>query len=106
MDVAILHYQLTHIIQFLDGIPVYDPPFLTFLTPLTWLIPLLVNAALCLIDAAQLKRAGYSSGWMTLFALLFAPAYLFMRAQRLRQTPTYGYVWLASFIVSVIVRVL
>ena len=26
--------------------------------------------------------------------------YLFMRAQRLRQTPTYGYVWIASFVVS------
>lgn len=106
MDVAILHYHLTHIIQFLDGVPVYDPPFLAFLTPLTWLIPLLVNAALCLTDAAQLKRAGYSSGWMTLFALLLAPAYLFMRAQRLHQTPTYGFVWIASFIVSVIVRVM
>ncbi|EAQ33442.1 hypothetical protein NB311A_08702 [Nitrobacter sp. Nb-311A] len=43
---------------------------------------------------------------MTAFALLLAPAYLFMRAQRLRQTPTYGYVWIASFIVSIILRVL
>jgi hypothetical protein len=106
MDVAILHYQLTHIIQLLDGKPVYDPEFLAYLTPLSWLIPLLVNAALCLTDAAQLKRAGYNSGWMTFFALLLAPAYLFMRAQRLRQTPTYGFVWIASFIVSIIVRVM
>jgi hypothetical protein len=106
VDAAILHYQLTHIVQFVDGTPVYDPPFLAFLTPLTWLIPLLANAALCLIDAAQLKRAGYSSGWMTVFALLLAPAYLFMRAQRLRQTPNYGYAWIASFIVSIIVRVM
>jgi hypothetical protein len=106
VDVAILHYQLTHIVQFVDSTPVYDPPFLAYLAPLTWLIPLLTNATLCLTDAAQLKRAGYSSGWMTLFALLLAPAYLFMRAQRLRQTPTYGFVWIASFIVSIILRVL
>ena len=99
-------HQLTHIVQFLDGAPVYDPPFLAFLTPLTWLIPLLVNAAPCLTDAAQLKRAGYGSGWMTLFALLLAPAYLFMRAQRLPQTPTYGFVWIASLIVSIIVQVM
>lgn len=106
MDVAILHYQLTRIIQFLDGTPVYDPPYLAFLSPLAWLVPLLVNAALCLTGAAQLKRAGYSSGWMTFFALLLAPAYLFMRAQRLRQTPTYVFVWIASFIVSIIGRVM
>jgi hypothetical protein len=106
VDAAILHYQLTHIVQFMDGNPVYDPPFLAFLAPLSWLIPLLTNAALCLTDAAQLKRAGYSSGWMTFFALLLAPAYLFMRAQRLRQTPSYGYAWIASFIVSIIVRVM
>lgn len=106
VDAAILQYQLTHIVQFVDGNPVYDPPFLVYLALLTWLIPLLTNATLCLIDAAQLKRAGYSSGWMTLFALLLAPAYLFMRAQRLRQTPTYGYVWIASFIASIILRVL
>lgn len=105
VDAAILQYQLTHIVQFVDDNPVYDPPFLAHLALLTWLIPLLTNATLCLIDAAQLKHAGYSSGWMTISALLLAPAYLFMRAQRLRQTPTYGYVWIASFIVSIILRV-
>lgn len=105
MDIAIMHYQLTYFVQFVDGNPVYDPPVLAYLTPLTWLIPILTNATLCLIDAAQLKRAGYSSGWMTFFALLLAPAYLFMRAKRLHQTPSYGYAWIASFIVSMIVRI-
>ena len=106
VDAGILQYQLTHIVQFVDGNPVYDPPFLAHLALLTWLIPLLTNATLCLIDASQLKRAGYSSGWMMLFALLLAPAYLFMRARRLRQTPSYGYVWIASFIVSIVLGVL
>jgi hypothetical protein len=76
----------------------------TFSSALVWLIPLLVNSALCLLDKEQLKRAGYSSGWMTFFALLLAPVYLFMRAQRLRQMPAYGYVWIASFIASILLQ--
>jgi GYF domain 2 len=104
VDLAVLNSQNTHIIQYQDDTPVYDPFFATFILPLTWLIPLLTNAALCLLDTRQLKRAGYSSEWLTLFALLLAPVYLFVRAQRLRQTPTYGFVWIASFIVSIILR--
>jgi hypothetical protein len=104
LDLAILNSQTAHIIQWQDDTPVYDPFFGTFIAPLAWLVPLLTNAALCLLDTEQLKRAGYSSGWMTFFALLLAPVYLFVRAQRLRQTPTYGFVWVASFIVSIILR--
>ncbi len=96
IDVALLNYQNNH--------PADDAFFETFLSPLSWLVPVLTNAALCLVDTEQLKRAGYSSGWLTLFALLLAPVYLFVRAQRLRQTPTYGFVWIASFLISIILR--
>ncbi|QQO18611.1 DUF4339 domain-containing protein [Bradyrhizobium diazoefficiens] len=96
VDVTLLNYQNSH--------PAGDEFFDAFLSPLSWLIPVLTNAALCLIDTEQLKRAGYSSGWLTLFALLLAPVYLFVRAQRLRQTRSYGFVWIASFIVSIILR--
>ena len=95
VEVGILAYQMNH-----------PGEELTFSSALTWLIPLLVNGALCLLDDRQLKRAGYGSGWLTFFALLLAPVYLFVRAQRLRQTPTYGYVWIASFIVSIVLRAL
>lgn len=74
----------------------------TFSSALIWIIPAATNGILCLLDERQLKRAGYSSGWMTVFAVLLAPVYLFMRARHLRQTPTYGYVWIASFIVSIL----
>jgi hypothetical protein len=94
VDIAILNYQNNH--------PLNDTFFEAFLSPLSWLVPVLTNAALCLVDTEQLKRAGYSSEWMTFFALLLAPVYLFVRAQRLRQTPTYGYVWIVSFIASII----
>jgi hypothetical protein len=97
LDVALLGYQNSH--------PADDTFFEAFLSPLSWLVPVLTNAVLCLVDTEQLKRAGYSSGWLTLFALLLAPVYLFVRAQRLRQTPTYGFVWIASFIISIILRV-
>lgn len=96
VDVALLNYQNSH--------PAGDEFFEAFLSPLSWLVPVLTNAVLCLVDTEQLKRAGYSSGWLTLFALLLAPVYLFLRAQRLRQTPTYGFVWIASFIVTIILR--
>jgi hypothetical protein len=97
VDVGLLSYQNSH--------PGDDAFFETFLSPLSWLVPVLTNAVLCLVDTEQLKRAGYSSGWLTLFALLLAPVYLFVRAQRLRQTPTYGFAWIASFVVSIILRV-
>jgi len=54
IDVALLNYQSTH--------PADDEFFETFLSPLSWLLPVLTNAALCLVDIEQLKRAGYSSG--------------------------------------------
>lgn len=95
VDIAILGYQNSH--------PADDSFFHVVLAPLIWL-PVFMNATLCLVDAEQLKRAGYSSGWMTLFALLLAPVYLFLRAKRLRQTPTYGFVWIATFIVSIVLR--
>lgn len=71
---------------------------------LLWIIPAAANATLCLLDQQQLKAAGYNSAWITFFALLLAPVYLFVRAQRLRQTPTYGFVWLATFVLSILLR--
>jgi hypothetical protein len=94
VQIAVIHYQTFHLGE-----------DLSFSSALVWLIPALANATLCILDEKQLKRAGYNSGWMTFFALLLAPVYLFMRAQRLRQTPSYGYIWIASFIVSLILGV-
>jgi hypothetical protein len=93
VQIAVIDYQALHIGE-----------DISLSSSLVWLIPALANARLCILDERQLNRAGYNSGWMTLFALLLAPAYLFMRAQRLRQTPSYGYVWIGAFIVSIILR--
>jgi hypothetical protein len=94
VQIAIIDYQTFHLGE-----------DVSLSSALVWLIPALANATLCILDEQQLKRAGYNSGWMTLFALVLAPVYLFMRAQRLRQTPNYGYVWIASFVVSIILRI-
>jgi GYF domain 2 len=99
---AIVANANSHIIQWRDDTPVYDSFFVTFISPLSWLVPLLTNTVLCLIDFRKLKRAGYNSDWLEFFALFVTPIYLFARAQRLNQTPIYGVVWIVSFIVSLI----
>lgn len=93
LDAAILDYQIAN--------PYQDN---SIVAALSWVIPIAANAALCLLDERQLKRAGYDSASLTFFALLLAPVYLFVRAKRLRQTPTYGFAWIASFVVSILLR--
>ena len=73
----------------------------TLLGFLNFLVPATINAALCIADRRQLKRAGYADNWLTLLGILLAPAYLFLRANRLRQFPTYGTVWIACFVFSI-----
>jgi hypothetical protein len=106
LALAIVANGNAHIIQWRDDTPVYDSFFVTFISPLSWLIPLLANTVLCFIDSRQLKRAGYNSDWLEFFALFVTPIYIFARAQRLDQTPIYGVVWIVSFIVSLIPWVL
>jgi hypothetical protein len=73
----------------------------TLLGLMNLFVPATINAALCLADERQLKRAGYADKWLTLLGILLAPAYLFLRANRLRQFPSYGIVWIACFIFSI-----
>ena len=73
-----------------------------FLTLMNFVVPALMNAALCLNDERQLKRAGYSEKWLTVSGILLAPAYLFLRAKRLRQFPSCGILWVACFIISIL----
>jgi hypothetical protein len=68
-------------------------------------VPVAINAALCLADERQIKRAGYADRWLTLFGVLLAPVYLFLRAKRLRQTPSYGYAWVVSFIITLVLSI-
>lgn len=75
----------------------------TLLQLLAFGLPALLNAVLCLLDERQMKRAGYADKWLTLVGVLLAPAYLFLRASRLRQTPSYGFAWVVSFVLGLLI---
>lgn len=78
-------------------------PAITDLASVSIFLPIVVNAVLCLLDLRQLRRAGYSDGFLTLWGLILAPAYLFMRAKRLRHKPTYAIAWLIMFAISLFI---
>lgn len=65
-----------------------------------WLATLILNAALCLADEAQLKKAGHDTKGMTVWAFLLVPVYLFVRASRLKQKNAYAWVWVVMFVIS------
>jgi hypothetical protein len=66
-------------------------------------IPLLINALLGWLDDRRLKQAGYGS-WVTrVTAVLLQPAYLFLRAKRLKQRPYYAVAWILSLIVGFLI---
>lgn len=74
---------------------------------LFWVLPLL-NWGLCVLDGMYLESKGENLG-IGSWAIL-VPIYLFMRAERLKQDPTYAWVWLITFLFSlmplfVVVRV-
>ncbi|MGJ4899129.1 DUF4339 domain-containing protein [Bradyrhizobium oligotrophicum] len=79
--------------------PYEDHPILALVN---FLVPAVINAALCLADERQLKRAGYFDKWLTLSGILLAPVYLFLRAKRLRQFPSYGIAWAVCFVISIL----
>lgn len=65
-------------------------------------VPLIVNVGLCIYDERQLRRAGYADHWLVILAILLAPIYLFARARRLKQFPSYGITWVCCFVVSLL----
>lgn len=77
---------------FLADPSIYDTP---------WWVISLVNGALCLLDERRLAKAGYSNRYLPFLALLIVPVYLFARARRLKQTPWYGFVWIALFLLTI-----
>ena len=61
-----------------------------------------ITLGFCLWDRHVLRKAGYQfSGWFFLTALI-TPVYLFLRAKRIKQRPTYAITWVCTFIVAVL----
>lgn len=57
-----------------------------------------------LIDERILRKAGYSSKYLSLLAMLLSPVYLFVRAKRLKQIPYYGFVFILNVVVAIILQ--
>lgn len=104
--VAIAPVPFAFINAFLVGIALAAGDDSGFFPVLGVVIQSIAMLALCLVDRFRLKRAGYASGWLTLFAVICSPIYMFLRASHLRQTPSYGFAAIAAFIIAVFLRAL
>jgi hypothetical protein len=63
-----------------------------------WLVTVLLNVLLCLLDAKLLKNDGCRPPNM--WAVFLIPVYLFKRANLLRQNYACAFVWIAAFLLS------
>lgn len=62
-----------------------------------WVIFVALNAGLGLLDENRLKAAGHDTKKWAFWAWLFVPAYLFIRARKLRQGYSYAIMWVCCF---------
>jgi hypothetical protein len=65
---------------------------------LLWYGYFVLNLIITGLDAKRVYRAGYPGNLLVQVFILPAPVYLFMRAHRLKQSPRYGFVWIACFV--------
>jgi uncharacterized protein DUF4339 len=64
-----------------------------------WSIFFGINTVLCFFDQRRLKKAGHQAPWTAW--IFFVPVYLFVRASKARQRPSYAWVWIACFVLSI-----
>jgi hypothetical protein len=106
LPVNTVNNALVWIVAFVPVIVSYLGPVLAVLLGTTvvspWYLVPLLNICLCLADEANLKRAGYDTRWMGVWAVLLPPVYLFVRAARLKQGRGYAIVWLVTFFLSIL----
>lgn len=70
---------------------------------LPYQIPVVINACLGWLDDRRLKQAGYGSRVTRATAILLTPAYLFLRAKRLKHRPYYAVAWILSMIMGFLI---
>ncbi|RXG83808.1 hypothetical protein EAS61_40845 [Bradyrhizobium zhanjiangense] len=66
-------------------------------------MPLIVNALLGWRDDRRLQQAGYGTRTTRITAVLLTPVYLFLRAQRLKQRPSYAVAWIPSMVAGFLI---
>jgi hypothetical protein len=62
-------------------------------------IPASTTLLLCLWDFLRLRKVGYDLRKIIWTAIILPPVYLFMRAKRVKQRPTYAITWIVTTIV-------
>lgn len=63
-------------------------------------VAFVINSALVLLDNETLKKCGHPSNRLLAIGLFLVPVYLFARAHMLKQFPSYGWSWLAVWLLS------
>jgi hypothetical protein len=63
-----------------------------------------INTALCWEDEKHLTNAGYNTKNMMWAAVFLVPAYLFWRANKVKQFPWYEITWIVALIFSIILQ--
>ncbi|MNN23337.1 hypothetical protein D3C81_1367320 [compost metagenome] len=66
-----------------------------------WFITTILNTILCIIDERKIKKAGYNTKEMLLWAIFIIPVYLFRRAHLLKQKSVYAIVWCITFVILI-----
>lgn len=67
-----------------------------------WWIVIVINVALAVADERRLQAAGHSTDGWGAWAWFLIPVYLFQRASKLGQTPSYAWAWVVVFIVTLL----
>ena len=62
-----------------------------------WVVSVILNCILCITDKRKLKKAGYNTKQLMLWAIFLVPIYLFRRAYLLKQKNVYAIVWCVTF---------
>jgi hypothetical protein len=64
----------------------------------------LVSIAICIIDERTIKKLGYDTKELLVWAILLIPVYLFRRAYLLRQRMDYAITWLVLYLISLFIN--
>lgn len=67
-----------------------------------WWATLGLNIILCSIDLNNLKKLGIDTTKINSWVLILVPIYLYKRADLLRQSQSYFWVWLIVFLISIL----
>lgn len=68
-----------------------------------WIVSVLLNSILCVVDERKLKKAGCATKELLLWAIVLVPVYLFRRAHLLKHKYTYPAVWCVTFAIMLFV---